>query len=271
MFLSYTVVDPFTIRFSDSCFPWGHPHSYSPSLTLTNNVSQIQNNDSCKTGELENILDTRIKPYLTADNDWCDDKHPCDYYGQTYKWCAVKDGNWEYCCDGECSNNLCSTGKNHIERRCSPLVWKTKTGKLLEHTERWISLKVVPECLAKNKSVSVQINSWLGAIRQHSWTCSTMPYHMALLVHNMLSSWHTHNFKPDCPRFQPFWVSEAVWRHRSWYDGMIWPDSTITIPWHSSESILIQDTKVPISKIRLKIAFWNCIQIPRDQRVKYQG
>ena len=91
----------------------------------------IQNDDSCETGQLESVMDTRIKPYLTADHDWCDEKHPCGYYDKTYKWCNMQDGNWEYCCDGECSNYLCSTRKNHMQRRCSPLVWKTETGKLL--------------------------------------------------------------------------------------------------------------------------------------------
>ena len=128
--LSHTAINPFAMRFNDSCFPWGHRHSSFDSLTLTPD-GPIQNDASCETGQLESVMDTRIKPYLTADHDWCDEKHPCGYYDKTYKWCNMQDGNWEYCCDGECSNYLCSTGKNHMQRRCSPLVWKTETGKLL--------------------------------------------------------------------------------------------------------------------------------------------
>lgn len=83
----------------DSCPTDVAPHSVEIDQLNGNNgtVAMKADEPCCKPGPTE--------LFRAAKGQKCKSTSPCGYSGESYVWCYLEDGGWEYCCTGECGNH----------------------------------------------------------------------------------------------------------------------------------------------------------------------
>ena len=125
-----------------------------------------------------------------------------------YKWCKKVNGNWDYCCEDECSNSRCSPGDGHTQQYCSPLITETVNGKLL-FVGPGIILCIRPANERRRYNVTSSLNVW--AHTQNDVTSSLISWVHTLYVGHFISCpLYHHGFTSGAPFYTPVWKTGRI-------------------------------------------------------------